>query len=137
MDISEGELVGLIGPNGSGKTTLLNVLSGHLQADGGSVQFGGADVLGLKPAQLAGRGILRMFQMTRVFNRISAFDNLIVSGLAQGLSESEAGTRAIELLEELTLTHVMYLDAGQLRSEERRVGNECVRTCRSRGAPYH
>lgn len=121
MDIAEGELVGLIGPNGSGKTTLLNVLSGHLQADGGSVHFDGADVLGLKPAQLASRGILRMFQMTRVFNRISAFDNLIVSGLAQGLSEAKAGVRAVELLEELTLAHVMYLDAGQLSGGQRKL----------------
>ncbi|NYT84415.1 ABC transporter ATP-binding protein [Pusillimonas harenae] len=121
LDISEGELVGLIGPNGSGKTTLLNVLSGHLQASGGSVRFDGENVLGFKPAQLVCRGILRMFQMTRVFNRISAFDNLIVSGLAQGLSESESGKRAIELLEELTLTHVMYLDAGQLSGGQRKL----------------
>src|SRR5690606_10945920 len=55
------------------------------------------------------------------FNRVSAFDNLIVSGLAQGLSESEAGARAIELLEELTLTHVMYLDAGQLCGGQRKL----------------
>ena len=121
MSIAEGELVGLIGPNGSGKTTLLNVLSGHLEASGGAVRFDDVDVLGLKPVQLVKRGILRMFQMTRVFNRISAFDNLIVSGLAQGLSESQASTRALELLEELTLTHVMYQDAGQLSGGQRKL----------------
>src|SRR5690606_3082432 len=76
MDVSEGELVGLIGPNGSGKTTLLNVLSGHLRADAGEVRLDGRSVLGLDPTQLTRLGVLRMFQMTRVFNRVSAFDNL-------------------------------------------------------------
>jgi branched-chain amino acid transport system ATP-binding protein len=78
MDVHEGELLGLIGPIGSGKTTLLNVLSGHLPADGGSVRLDGKDILGLNPTQLARLGVLRMFQITRLFNSMSAFDNLAV-----------------------------------------------------------
>src|SRR5512144_134128 len=114
MEVAEGELLGLIGPNGSGKTTLLNVLSGHMAADGGQVLLEGRSVLGLNPTQLTRLGVLRMFQMTRVFNRVSAFDNLIVCGLAMGLDEPAASRRALELLEELRLTHVMHLDGGQL-----------------------
>lgn len=121
MDVAEGELLGLIGPNGSGKTTLLNVLSGHMSADSGQVLLDGRSVLGLNPTQLTRLGVLRMFQMTRVFNRVSAFDNLIVCGLAMGLDEARASQRAIELLEELKLTHVMHLDGGQLSGGQKKL----------------
>lgn len=121
MDVQQGDLLGLIGPNGSGKTTLLNVLSGHLKADGGAVFVDDKPVLGLEPVRLTRLGVLRMFQMTRVFNRMSAFDNLVVCGLALGLSESASYARAMELLEELKLEPVMYLDAGQLSGGQRKL----------------
>ncbi|MCO5119635.1 MAG: ATP-binding cassette domain-containing protein [Burkholderiaceae bacterium] len=121
MDIAEGELLGLIGPNGSGKTTLLNVLSGHMRADAGEVSLDGRNVLGLNPTRLTRLGVLRMFQMTRVFNRITAFDNLIVCGMALGLKEAEAGERATELLAELKLSHVMHLDGGQLSGGQKKL----------------
>ncbi|MGZ8814248.1 MAG: ABC transporter ATP-binding protein [Mycobacterium sp.] len=121
MDVAEGELLGLIGPNGSGKTTLLNVLSGHMAADGGQVLLEGRSVRGLNPTQLTRLGVLRMFQMTRVFTRVSAFDNLIVCGLALGLDEAQASRRAVDLLEELRLTHVMHLDGGQLSGGQKKL----------------
>jgi ABC-type branched-subunit amino acid transport system ATPase component len=121
LDVEEGEILGLIGPNGSGKTTALNMLSGFLAPDRGSVWFAGENVTGRKPVALARRGLLRMFQTTRVFVRISAFDNLLTAGLARGLDEREARERAAALLEELTLSHVMYLDAGQLSGGQRKL----------------
>lgn len=121
MDVNEGELLGLIGPNGSGKTTLLNVLSGHMRADAGQVRLDGVSVLGLDPTELTRLGVLRMFQMTRVFNRVSAFDNLLVCGQAMGLAETGAGERAVQLLTELKLTHVMHLDGGQLSGGQKKL----------------
>ena len=121
IDVTEGELLGLIGPNGSGKTTLLNILSGHMKADAGAVTLDGRSVLGLNPTQLTRLGVLRMFQMTRVFTRVSAFDNLVVCGLALGLEEANAAARAEELLEELKLTHVMHLDGGQLSGGQKKL----------------
>ncbi|OZI78404.1 ABC transporter ATP-binding protein [Bordetella genomosp. 2] len=121
MDVQEGELLGLIGPNGSGKTTLLNVLSGHLRADAGQVLLDGRPVAGLGPTRLARLGIQRMFQMTRVFNRVSALDNLLVCGLAMGLDESRAVARAGQLLDELRLAPSAHLDAGQLSGGQRKL----------------
>jgi ABC-type branched-subunit amino acid transport system ATPase component len=121
LAVEEGEILGLIGPNGSGKTTALNMLSGFLAPDRGRFWLGGDEVTGLKPVALARRGLLRMFQTTRVFSRISAFDNLLTAGLARGLAEAEARSRAGSLLEELTLAHVMYLDAGQLSGGQRKL----------------
>jgi ABC-type branched-subunit amino acid transport system ATPase component len=121
LAVEEGEILGLIGPNGSGKTTALNMLSGFLAPDRGRVWLAEEEVTGVKPVGLARRGLLRMFQTTRVFPRISAFDNLLTAGLARGLREAEAERRAAALLEELTLAPVMYLDAGQLSGGQRKL----------------
>ena len=114
FEVNEGELVGLIGPNGSGKTTLLNILSGHLAPDAGRVALDGRSIAGLRPEALARLGVLRMFQLTRVFPRMSVLDNLLVAGCALGLSQADAEGRARELLDDLSLTPVIDLDAGHL-----------------------
>jgi branched-chain amino acid transport system ATP-binding protein len=119
--VEPGEVLGLIGPNGSGKTTALNMLSGFLAPDAGRMWLDGQPMEKLSPMQLARRGLLRMFQMTRVFPRICAFDNLLTAGLARGLAEAEAERRARGLLDELTLAPVAYLDAGQLSGGQRKL----------------
>jgi ABC-type branched-subunit amino acid transport system ATPase component len=119
--VEEGEILGLIGPNGSGKTTALNLLSGFLAPEAGRVWLQDEEVTRLSTVALARRGLLRMFQMTRVFPRISAFDNLLAAGLARGLAEKESQARAAALLEELTLAPVKYLDAGQLSGGQRKL----------------
>jgi ABC-type branched-subunit amino acid transport system ATPase component len=119
--VEEGEILGLIGPNGSGKTTALNLLSGFLAPERGRVWLAGEEVTRASTAALARRGLLRMFQMTRVFPRICAFDNLLTAGLARGLSERDSATRADALLEELTLAGVKFLDAGQLSGGQRKL----------------
>ena len=121
LAVEPGEIFGLIGPNGSGKTTALNMLSGFLDPDRGRVWLADEEVTRMKPAALARRGLLRMFQMTRVFPRICAFDNLLTAGLARGLDEARSATRAAALLEELTLGPVQYLDAGALSGGQRKL----------------
>lgn len=121
FSVKAGEILGLVGPNGSGKTTVLNMLSGFLRPDAGEVWLADENVTQLSTVQLARRGLLRMFQMTRVFTRISAFDNLLVAGMGMGLSEQEAGRRAVALLDELTLAHVRHLDAGSLSGGQRKL----------------
>lgn len=121
IEIEEGELVGLIGPNGSGKTTLLNILSGHLIPDSGRLTLEGRDVTGKPPHWLAKAGILRMFQLTRVFNRISSLDNLLVAGRGLGLDSASAEQRAKGLLRELSLDEVADLDGGQLSGGQRKL----------------
>lgn len=112
--IEAGELIGLIGPNGSGKTTLINILSGHLEPDDGEVLLEESRIDGLRPEALAERGVLRTFQLTRVFPRMSVLDNLMVAGCALGLAQEAAERRALELLEDLSLTHLKSEDAGHL-----------------------
>jgi ABC-type branched-subunit amino acid transport system ATPase component len=121
FDLHQGEILGLIGPNGSGKTTVLNMLSGFMNPDSGTATLEGKNILGVLPDKLAHLGVLRMFQMTRVFTRSSAFDNLITAGLAMGLTEKECEKRAKLLIAELTLEHVQYLDAGQLSGGQKKL----------------
>lgn len=121
FSIQEGSIMGLIGPNGSGKTTVLNMLSGILQADSGSIKLENRSLNGLKPSKLAKLGIMRMFQMTRVFNRISAFDNLLISGQALGLSFNDSVAKADQLMQELQLEHVKFLDAGELSGGQKKL----------------
>jgi len=114
FEVAPGELVGLIGPNGSGKTTLLNILSGHADPNAGEILLDGKSCHGLKPEQLAHRGVMRMFQLTRVFRRMNVVDNLLVAGRALGLGAAAATAQANALIEELRLGVVRDLDAGQL-----------------------
>jgi branched-chain amino acid transport system ATP-binding protein len=121
FELEPGELVGLIGPNGSGKTTLLNILSGHLDPDAGEILLDGEPCHGLKPEELAKRGVMRMFQLTRLFRRMNVVDNLLVAGRALGLDAAAASERALALIEELRLTAVRGLDAGQLSGGQQKL----------------
>ncbi len=78
FSLGENEIVGLIGPNGAGKTTLFNVLTGIYSADGGHFLFDGAPLDGLKPNQVAERGIARTFQNIRLFQNLSALENVMI-----------------------------------------------------------
>jgi len=76
--INHGEIYGLIGPNGAGKTTLFNVLTGIYDPDGGTFEFDGQPLNGLKPHEVAARGIARTFQNIRLFSNLSALENVMV-----------------------------------------------------------
>ena len=76
--IREHEIYGLIGPNGAGKTTLFNVLTGIYAQDGGTFTFDGKPLSGLKPDQVAERGIARTFQNIRLFANLSALENVMI-----------------------------------------------------------
>jgi branched-chain amino acid transport system ATP-binding protein len=76
--INHGEIYGLIGPNGAGKTSLFNVLTGIYVPDGGEFSFDGSSLNGLKPNEVASRGIARTFQNIRLFGNLSALENVMI-----------------------------------------------------------
>ncbi|SDO73984.1 branched-chain amino acid transport system ATP-binding protein [Lutimaribacter pacificus] len=79
FDLEEGEAHVVIGPNGAGKTTLFRCLSGETRINSGSIMLNGQDVTGLAGWQRVQRGIGRSFQVARIFQDMSAFENLIVA----------------------------------------------------------
>ena len=78
FSIRQGEIYGLIGPNGAGKTTLFNLLTGIYPPNRGRFAFEGRDLAGLKPNQIAARGIARTFQNIRLFANLSALENVMI-----------------------------------------------------------
>lgn len=114
FDVREGEIFGLIGPNGAGKTTMFNLITGLTAPSAGRVLYHGANITGLKPFQIARRGLARTFQNIRLFGNLSARENVMIArhihthtgivrgilGLPPGPAEERAvRQRADELLE--------------------------------------
>lgn len=80
VDLSARErmITALIGPNGAGKTTLLNIISGVYGPSEGSVFFGEKRIDHLPPHKVAGAGIARTFQLTKLFEGMSVLENVMV-----------------------------------------------------------
>jgi len=78
LQIRRGEVFALIGPNGAGKTTLFNNVTGLFQPTSGEVVFDGRRITGSKPHQVARLGIARTFQNIRLFDYMTALDNVRV-----------------------------------------------------------
>ncbi len=76
--LEKGEIVSIIGPNGAGKTTFFNTLTGIYRPEEGQITFNGHSLLGLRPDQIAERGISRTFQNIRLFANLSVIENVLV-----------------------------------------------------------
>ncbi len=78
FEIRRGEILGLIGPNGAGKTTAFNTMTGVYRPVSGKVVFDGRAVGNLARYQITRRGIARTFQNIRLFNEMTALENVVV-----------------------------------------------------------
>jgi len=89
--VPQGAIVGLIGPNGSGKTTLFNSIVGHHPLDSGSIRFEGREITRLRVPQIARLGLLRTFQQTRIYGKMTCLENMATC-------DREADRRLLDLL---------------------------------------
>lgn len=145
LDIERGRIIGLVGANGSGKTSLINAITGFSKLSRGSISVRGRAIATMSPAAIARLGIGRTFQTPRIFDHLTAWENIQIgaearlrplghmpAGLLDGLRRrlATAGTqtiphgqrRSIELLRAvLTGADVLLLDepAAGLSQEER------------------
>lgn len=83
FDVGGGSITGLIGPNGAGKTTALGIVAGAIAPSAGSVSFDGHDVTGASPRQVARLGLIRTFQISSEFARLTVLENLLVGAPGQ------------------------------------------------------
>jgi branched-chain amino acid transport system ATP-binding protein len=118
--VPECAIVGLLGPNGAGKTTLFNCVTGYLRADAGTVRFAGADVTAHSTAELARRGLVRTFQVVRVFTDLSALDNVLIGALLRVPEVRVARERASLALETVGLAARAAVRARDLTTAERK-----------------
>ncbi|MDX1169396.1 ATP-binding cassette domain-containing protein [Sinorhizobium medicae] len=103
LSLATGEVVGLIGPNGSGKTTLINAITGQVKLASGTITAGSTMLSGLSPREVALAGVSRSFQIVRLFNTMTVFENVEAAALAKGASRTIAAQRTQNLLDELGL----------------------------------
>jgi branched-chain amino acid transport system ATP-binding protein len=121
--VSQGEIVGLIGPNGSGKTTLFNVISGLYKPDGGEITFRGNRIGGVAPHKIAAMGIGRTFQIVRPLMDLTLTENVTTAVLygREGLSKMKAARkRALEIMEFIGLYDKRDSLPGELALEDRK-----------------
>jgi branched-chain amino acid transport system ATP-binding protein len=78
LHVREGEILAIVGPNGAGKSVLFGLLSGLLRPTSGQIYLRGEEITGLKPHQIARKGIGRTFQTTSLFDQLRVFDNLAI-----------------------------------------------------------
>ncbi len=137
VDIAQGQIYGLIGPNGAGKTTFFNVITGLYQPDSGTFELAGKAYSPSAPHEVAKAGIARTFQNIRLFNEMTALENVMVGrhvrthqGVfgavfqhrAARLEEAAIRQRAMELLDfvgiaqfaQRTSRHLSYGDQRRL-----------------------
>jgi branched-chain amino acid transport system ATP-binding protein len=79
LSLNNGDRVALIGPNGAGKTTFVNLATGHLHPDSGGVYLAGEDLTHFSPTKRVQRGLVRSFQVTRLFGDMTAEEHVALA----------------------------------------------------------
>ena len=130
LQVARGEVHALIGPNGAGKTTFVAQLGGQLEPDRGRIVFDGADITSLAPHERARRGLVRSFQITRLFKSANVLDNIALAVQAVSGSSFRAWQpmradrkefeRAREVLDDIGLAAKATHATSQLSHGERR-----------------
>lgn len=77
FSVEKGSIVGLIGPNGAGKTTVFNLITGNYRPDSGQVRFDGQELTSIATHKIVSLGIARTFQTIRLFQTMSALENVL------------------------------------------------------------
>ena len=130
LRVAEGTVHALVGPNGAGKTTLFNMLTGLLPPSSGSIALFGRDITKLRPDQIARQGVARSFQITSLFDQMTAHDNVLLA-LQAGTSLgyrfwlplgilSRFSASAQHLLEQVGLQEVAQRKVGTLPYGQKR-----------------
>ena len=120
--VEEGEILGLIGPNGAGKTTLFNAINGVHRPRSGRIVFRREEITGLRPFQVARRGVARAYQVVRPLNDLSVIANVTVGACfgRENLSLRAARTVAEEVLASLGLADKAEVAAGKLNVAQKK-----------------
>ena len=136
LSFKEGELTSIIGPNGAGKTTFFDLISGFQDADSGSIFLKDKDISNAQPYKIARMGMVRTFQLTKVFDRMTVMENLLFSGSnikndsflrsfiklnSQKLYESNLREKANEIMNDLNIGHMSNSYARELSGGQKKL----------------
>jgi branched-chain amino acid transport system ATP-binding protein len=129
FEVGARERFAVIGPNGAGKTTLFNVISGKFPASSGSVIFKGHDISNQSAHARARLGMARSFQITNIFQKLSAFDNVLAGvrskeGLRYNMLRRPHEDRRLRELTEEILARIGLLEYRDLPAQELAYGQQ-------------
>ncbi|RYD91722.1 MAG: ABC transporter ATP-binding protein [Sphingomonadales bacterium] len=114
LSVGEGRIVALIGPNGAGKTTLFSCIAGFQKLDAGRVEFLGEDITGMPVHSIARRGMVRTFQITQPFAKLTVHENIAVGAYQQFPRRDEAWEHARKIGQQLGMGALLDQSAAGL-----------------------
>ena len=114
LKVDAGHIVALIGPNGAGKTTLFACIAGFQPIDAGRVEFMGQDITGQPVHRIARRGMVRTFQITQPFARLTVHENIAVGAYQQFAQRAVAWEHARSVAQQVGMDHMLAQPAADL-----------------------
>ena len=136
LSFKEGELTSIIGPNGAGKTTFFDLISGFQNADSGNIFLKDKNISNAQTYKIARMGMVRTFQLTKVFDRMTVMENLLFSGSnikndsflrsfiklnSQKLYENNLREKANEIMNDLNIGHMANSYARELSGGQKKL----------------
>jgi len=114
LEVGQGQIVSLIGPNGAGKTTLFASIAGFHKIDEGQVEFLGLSIVGSQVHEIARLGMVRTFQITQPFAKLTVLENIAVGAFQQFSSKNEAHAHARLIAEKVGMSGMLDQPASDL-----------------------
>ena len=114
LKVDAGRIVALIGPNGAGKTTLFACITGFQPIDAGRVDFMGQDITGQPVHRIARRGMVRTFQITQPFAKLTVHENIAVGAYQQFAQRAVAWEHARSVAQQVGMEHMLAQPAADL-----------------------
>jgi branched-chain amino acid transport system ATP-binding protein len=114
VEVPEGRIVALIGPNGAGKTTLFACIAGFHKANAGQVTLMGKDITGLPVHEIARLGMVRTFQITQPFAKLSVHENIAVGAYQKYPDRRHAWEHARQVAEQVGMSSLLEQSASDL-----------------------
>jgi branched-chain amino acid transport system ATP-binding protein len=136
LKFKKNQLTSIIGPNGAGKTTFFDLISGFQTADSGDIFLNGNDISNSQSYQIARMGMIRTFQLTKVFDRMTVLENLMFSGSSvtndsfaksiistkkQRKYEIELKDKSYEIMKDLNISHMADSYARELSGGQKKL----------------
>ena len=134
--LNKNELTSIIGPNGAGKTTFFDLISGFQDSDEGKVYLNNKNISKSQPYAIARLGMIRTFQLTKVFDRMTVLENMMFSAStvnndsflkslaklpSQKTTEKKIRDKSFEIMKELNIDHMANSYAREMSGGQKKL----------------
>ena len=136
LNLNRNELTSIIGPNGAGKTTFFDLISGFQTSDEGKVYLNNKNITKSQPYAIARLGMIRTFQLTKVFDRMTVLENMMFSAStvnndsflkslaklpSQKTTEKKIRDKSFEIMKELNIDHMANSYAREMSGGQKKL----------------